>query len=237
MSPQRALIQINSDRKNFPNLMNARIPGMVRESMKARASNVIKGEAKVITTARRNRISMASFDRGSQSVTFDSSTVKTVNEKKTIPTIHVPVGIPNFSIKKKGHPMLEKQDGENSGVAPDTSLSVNLAQVKKDNGFTRDIFETIFIRTSPLQDILSIEPHLRSTAHLGTVSEALKQIACLSKLQDIELRDLAARAEYRVITTKGPIFQQDHPMDVMCIILSGQWQMRIEIAQHIVPIG
>lgn len=240
-SAQRAIAMFNQDRRKFGSALAPRVPAADRDSIKARTSMAAKVGANLslISNSRQaNRKGTVGghHDRSGLLTAFDSTFG---NGPVPIRTISVPVAAPNFSIKKKKNRIA---DGTTNYSNPEDSLNetnprLSLDQAKADLGFTRDIFESIFIRTSPLQDILSIQPNMRSVAQLNVISRILRQVPFLHKLADADLRDLSACVEYRVITTKGPLFSQDKPLDVFCVLLTGQWQMRLDILDNVVQLG
>lgn len=244
-SAQDAIAMFNQDRRQFGSALAPRVPVADRDSIKARTSMAAKAGSHgganlaLITSSRRmtrKNQSASQSDRSGVLTAFDS-----INGSQSvlIRTIGIPVAIPDFSIKKKkNRTLMNAEYGNNDdGSLHESQSSMNLDQAKADLGFSRDIFESIFIRTSPLQDVLSIQPNMRSMSQLTVVAQKLKEVPFLYKLADADLRDLAACVEYRVITTKGPLFSQDRPLDVFCILLTGQWQMRLDILDNVVQLG
>ena len=236
-SAKKAIAMFNNDRRMFGSALAPRVPIADRDSIKARTSAAAKGSGEnlaLITNSRRltrkGTLSSNAMTQSGWMSVFDD-----INGASQVRTIGIPVAEPNFHMKKSKRPSVVGH--QNLGSDQLSVNDMNLDQAKKVNGYTRDIFETIFIQTSPLQDILTIEPNMRSIAQLNVVSRVLKNIPFLHKLPETDLRDLAACVEYRVITTKGPLFSQDNPLDVFCILLSGQWQTRIDILDNVVQIG
>ena len=198
------------------------------------------GNRKTISSHRISTINKISKTRGSLSFgpdpgsTYETSTgvsksISTLSKKsnKIIPTYHVPIAATKFSSSKSS---------KKSSKGGDSNTSLTLEHEKATQGFTRNIYETLFIRTSQLQDVLTSEPQTRSPDQITEIVKTLKLVPFLHELSVLDLREIAGLVEYRALTTKGQIFGQDQGADVFSIILSGQWQLRLEIAQHLVPL-
>jgi hypothetical protein len=155
---------------------------------------------------------------------------------RVVPTYHIPIATTDFSLTKT-----KKSVSNEDKALVDESVSVvsgalSLEHEKIAQGFSRNIFDTLFVNTTALQEALSLPTKARHKAHVALIEAKLKEISFFRELERVDLRKVAAGVEYRTISDRGPLFSQDRPMDVFCILLSGQWQLRVEIAQHVVPI-
>lgn len=155
---------------------------------------------------------------------------------RVVPTYHVPIATTDFSATKtaKHHIGDDRSQGdENASIV---SGALSLEHEKIVQGFTRNVFDTLFVNTTALQEVLSQPNKSRSKAGVAMIEAKLKEVPFLREVDRADLRKLAACVEYRTISDRGPLFSQDRPMDMLCVLLSGQWQLRVEIVQHVVPI-
>ena len=113
-----------------------------------------------------------------------------------------------------------------------TQATLHLENFKHANGFKRHLFDTLFVRLSPLQDALVTEGRLRSQDQLRVVVDSLRGFSVFSKNSEVELFELASFAEYRTVTTKSTVFYQEDCVDGMLLLLSGQMQLRLESGQE-----
>eukprot|EP00602_Paraphysomonas_sp_CaronLab_P011042 CAMPEP_0185022256 /NCGR_PEP_ID=MMETSP1103-20130426/4974_1 /TAXON_ID=36769 /ORGANISM="Paraphysomonas bandaiensis, Strain Caron Lab Isolate" /LENGTH=1344 /DNA_ID=CAMNT_0027554245 /DNA_START=188 /DNA_END=4219 /DNA_ORIENTATION=- len=107
-----------------------------------------------------------------------------------------------------------------------------LENFKHANGFKRHLFDTLFVRLSPLQEALITLPTLRSQEQIKCIAEELSVFPVLGGIPSSEMLELAACVEYRTVTSKSTIFYQDDPIDAMVLVLSGQLQLRLESGQQ-----
>jgi hypothetical protein len=106
--------------------------------------------------------------------------------------------------------------------------SQSLPVFKKMIGYKSDLFDSIFIKPTELQDALAVPPYHRSSDDLLTITTVLKVSPFLRDLSDAMLNELASSVEYRLILEDTKIFVQDRPIDAMLLVLKG----RVEIAME-----
>ena len=106
--------------------------------------------------------------------------------------------------------------------------SQSLPVFKKMIGYKSDLFDSIFIKPTELQDALAVPPYHRCSDDLLTITTVLKVSPFLRDLSDAMLNELASSVEYRLILEDTKIFEQDRPIDAMLLVLKG----RVEIAME-----
>ena len=110
------------------------------------------------------------------------------------------------------------------------------------NGFKRNIFETIFLRPTLIQESFASLPLTRTNEQLQIIGSVLRGFPLLSSLSPDAIKELSISAEYRPLPTKRNILSQNRAVDAVCMILTGQVQMRLDTdsnntASHTVTIG
>lgn len=102
-----------------------------------------------------------------------------------------------------------------------------LKQFKLNAGFGDDLFEDMFVKPSELQSALLIKPGDRLSNDLRLIETTLRLFPIFGKSSPSMLLDLAQNIEYRVVTMKDVLFNQNEPAPAVCLLLSGQIQIRM----------
>jgi CRP-like cAMP-binding protein len=95
-------------------------------------------------------------------------------------------------------------------------------------GYKSDLFDSIFVKPSELQEALAARPFCRSLDDQLTITTALKVSPFLRDLSETALNELASSIEYRLIPEDTKIFIQDRPIDAMLLVLKGRVDMIME---------
>ena len=102
-----------------------------------------------------------------------------------------------------------------------------LKQFKLNAGFGDDLFEDMFVKPSELQTALLVNPGERLTNDLRLIETTLRLFPIFGRSSSSKLQDLAQNIEYRVVTMKDVLFNQNEPAPAVCLLLSGQIQIRM----------
>lgn len=95
-------------------------------------------------------------------------------------------------------------------------------------GYKSDLFDSIFVKPSELQDALAVPPFHRSFDDISTIATVLKVSPFLRDLSNTMLNELASSVEYRLIAEDTKIFVQDRPIDAMILVLKGRVEITME---------
>lgn len=102
-----------------------------------------------------------------------------------------------------------------------------LKQFKLNAGFGEDLFEDMFVKPSELQSALLVKPGERLSSDLRMIETTLRLFPIFGRSSSSMLLDLAQNIEYRVVTMKDVLFNQNEPAPAVCLLLSGQIQIRM----------
>jgi CRP-like cAMP-binding protein len=136
------------------------------------------------------------------------------------------------SLQDKKNSYIKKKELEEK-----SQESVFLESFKHAHGFKKHLYDSLFIRLTPLQESLITLPSQRNTSQLFLISQILKTFSIFMKLTNNELQDIAACVEYRTVTSKSTLFYQDDPVEALILILNGQLQLKLESGQHTEVLG
>lgn len=148
------------------------------------------------------------------------------NRKSTV--IKVEVREYKFpGLKEKKEEYTQKRKKEETSQS-----SMFLENFKHASGFKRDVYSTLFVRLSALQEALVTSPSDRSKDQINEISATIKTFPFLIEQLDSVLQDLASCIEYRTIVTNSTIFHQGDPVNSFVLLLTGQIQLKLESAQE-----
>ena len=106
--------------------------------------------------------------------------------------------------------------------------SESLPVFRKMVGYKNDLFESIFVKPSELQEALAVRPQYRSIDDQLAITTLLKVSPFFRDLSETALNELALSVEYRLIAEDTKIFIQDCPIDAMILVLKGRVEAYME---------
>ena len=151
--------------------------------------------------------------------------------------------------RKKGHPDLVHQvvtirEREDTSLAARAAKALSAYHVEKGgfdalntfkatNGYKLSLFESLFIRPSPLQEALGCRPKLRTQEQIDLIMTTLRLFPFLRRVSDDHLLKLSAVIEYRAVSTPSQLLSQNSSSDAAVFLLRGTVEMRMEKPVHI----
>ena len=118
-----------------------------------------------------------------------------------------------------------------------SNLDMNLMKYKISLGYQNDdVHSKIFEKLSPLQEALVSSPLTRNQFEIEIISSRIKLFPFFRDLSTELANQLANVVEYRAVTSKNQIFEQNKEADAMCLILNGHVQSKIELPIHMAQI-
>lgn len=117
---------------------------------------------------------------------------------------------------------LHKRDGSSQQLG-------NLDTFKTINGIKRDLFDTLFVKPSLVQEALLCQGLFRTSAQLESIRSVLRGCEFFKSIPTGALDEISRTVEYRTLSSKGRLFTQGQPVDSICFVLSGQVQIKLDI--------
>ena len=126
---------------------------------------------------------------------------------------------------------------QNQKMQESSNLDMNLMKYKISLGYQNDdVHSKIFEKLSPLQEALVSSPLTRNQFEIEIISSRIKLFPFFRDLSTELANQLANVVEYRAVTSKNQIFEQNKEADAMCLVLNGHVQSKIELPIHMAQI-
>ena len=108
---------------------------------------------------------------------------------------------------------------------------INLVMFKNSMGYSggQSVHSMIFERLDQIQEALVTPPFTRSKVEVENIVSRLLLIPFLAGMSDKAMRSLAQCVEYRPLTVKRQLFNQDKDPDSVCIIMKGHVQAKLDL--------
>lgn len=105
---------------------------------------------------------------------------------------------------------------------------VDLGVYRTTHGLGADLFDTLFVRPTPLQEALCTPPGVRQCHQLDEICAFLRALPLVESLDEYELQRLASEVEYRALRTKCTIISQGQVLEFCGVVLSGEVVIRLQ---------
>lgn len=131
---------------------------------------------------------------------------------------------------------IHEANNRKNGDKDDTSAAL-LERYKHANGIENDVYASLFVRLSSIQESLLTPPSLRNFDHLKEIAACLRTFPVLSAMIEPLLNDLASVIEYRTVATNTVIYQQNEGVNGVLLVMNGQLQLRMDTGQQTTTIS
>mmetsp|Transcript_3630 Transcript_3630/g.3742 ORF Transcript_3630/g.3742 Transcript_3630/m.3742 type:complete len:1402 (+) Transcript_3630:77-4282(+) len=146
------------------------------------------------------------------------------------PVIEVEIKhLESLSIRDRKALLMQQQRNSNNRDSGAQQLG-HLDAFKTLNGIKRNLFDTLFVRPTSVQEALVVPGSERTRMHLECISSVLRNDDFFHNLSDAAMIEMASLVEYRTVHSKGRLFNQNEAVEIMCFVLSGRVQMKLELS-------
>lgn len=162
-------------------------------------------------------------------------------ESTTSHRVVAEIGIRNFdamSIRGRKNDQIKNRAMKDSSE----QMGNQLETFKLKNGINRSLFETLFVRMSPIQEALTCRGTDRTADQLGLIGEVLMSFEFMRGASPETVAELSRLVTYNPVSSKGDLFPQDRTIDSCCFVLSGEVLVRQDMTAlpnptKAVPVG
>lgn len=180
-----------------------------------------------------SKYSRATSARSSKNSRKSSKSSKSGNEDDLIydedePKV-ISISIPPLKVASSIQDRINEKLRSVTRDRPTSTTHESLNSFKLVNGFKGSIFDSIFLKPTPLQEALLKPPNGRSMSDVELIASHLKLFPFLRDIPSSIISQLADIFEYRTLEPHTNIYTQGSSCDSFCIVLEGRVNMKLDL--------